>query len=87
MEDENFSFSMTPIDPKKAEQKPPKNIEIPLSKVSQGIELCKQNVADFVCDARNIMKQGKLYHAYVSFQFALEEFGKIMFIKEALLMH
>lgn len=64
--------------------KPKPSIEIPVSQVAQGIELCKQNITDFLEDARNIMDKGKLYHAYVSFEFALEEFGKIVMLKEAL---
>jgi AbiV family abortive infection protein len=62
--------------------KPPR--QIPKGDFPKGIDLCKQNIADFLGDARNILNSGKPYHAYVSFQFALEEFGKILMLKDAL---
>jgi AbiV family abortive infection protein len=62
----------------------PNSIEIAVNQVPEGITLCKQNILDFLDDARNIIEKGKLHHAYVSFEFALEEFGKIVMLKEAL---
>jgi AbiV family abortive infection protein len=66
----------------KTTKKPPR--PIPKIKVPQGIQLCKENISDFLNDARNILSNGKSYHAYVSFEFALEEFGKIIILKKAL---
>jgi AbiV family abortive infection protein len=84
----DWSFSRTPITPEQAKKlkqiSKAKTIEIPIAQVPHGIELCKQNIADFLEDAKNIIERGKLYHAYVSFEFALEEFGKIIMLKEAL---
>jgi AbiV family abortive infection protein len=64
--------------------KPPKFRDIPKSKIPEGIERCKDNIIDFLNDARAVLTKGKRYHAYVSFEFALEEFGKIRMLKDAL---
>ncbi len=85
----NWRFTRTPVAPDKLkqlkQQSKAKTIEFLISQVPQGIELCKQNIADFINDARIINEKGRLCHAYVSFEFALEEFGKIMMLKEALI--
>ncbi len=49
-----------------------------------GIELCKKNITKFLDDARLIAVQGRLSHAYVPVELAIEEFGKIVMLKEAL---
>jgi AbiV family abortive infection protein len=66
----------------KSPKKPPR--QIPKNTFPKGIRLCKENIANFLSDARSILTNGKTYHAYVSFEFALEEFGKIVMLKEAL---
>lgn len=57
---------------------------IPRDKFPQGIELCKKNIMDFLRDATIIIEEGRLNHAYVSVEFAIEELGKIVMLKEAL---
>jgi AbiV family abortive infection protein len=49
-----------------------------------GIDLCKKNIADFLEDARLIIGAGRLSHAYISVQFALEELGKILVFRNKL---
>jgi len=39
---------------------------------------------DFLRDATTIIEEGRLNHAYVSVEFAIEELGKIVMLKEAL---
>lgn len=84
----NWKFTPIPVTPNHLKQlkhqSRAKTIEILITQVPHGIELCKQNIADFINDARIIMEKGRLCHAYVSFEFALEEYGKIMMLKEAL---
>ncbi len=65
----------------KPTKKPPR--PIPKNRFPEGIQLCKDNIADFLSDARNVLANGKPYHAYILFEFALEEFGKIIMLKEA----
>jgi len=52
--------------------------------MKEGIELCKDNILAFLRDARLIIEEGRLNHAYVSVEFAIEELGKIVMLKEAL---
>jgi AbiV family abortive infection protein len=61
-----------------------KNRLIPRKLMQNGIDLCKQNIYDFLNDARSIVAQGRLNHAYILVEFAIEEFGKIVMLKEAL---
>jgi len=56
--------------------------KIPRKLVQSGIELCKKNVADYLDDARTIISKGRLCHAYLSVQFAIEELGKAVILKE-----
>lgn len=51
--------------------------------LQKGIDLCKANITDFLKDAQLIMAEGRTNHAYVIVEFAIEEFGKIIMIKEA----
>ncbi len=67
---------------KSSKQKPPR--PIPKSTFEIGINLCKENIADFLSEARVVLANDKPHHAYVLFEFALEEFGKILMLKEAL---
>lgn len=61
-----------------------KHRKIPRSKFQEGIELCKKNILNFLQSARGIINEGRLNHAYVNVQFAVEELGKIIMLKEAL---
>ncbi|MCW4000891.1 MAG: AbiV family abortive infection protein [Candidatus Bathyarchaeota archaeon] len=56
---------------------------IPTAKVQEGIDLCRRNIAIFLDDAKALMRNGSLQNAYVLVQFGLEEFGKIIALKEA----
>lgn len=49
-----------------------------------GIDLCKKNITDFLEDAKLIMGEGRLSHAYINVQFALEELGKILIFRNKL---
>jgi len=57
---------------------------IPRKLIQQGIDLSKSNVTDFLCDSKLIIAEGRLNHAYVLVEFAIEEVGKIVMLKEAL---
>jgi len=56
--------------------------KIPRNIVQEGIDLCKKNVADYLDDARTIISKGRLCHAYLSVQLAIEELGKAVILKE-----
>jgi AbiV family abortive infection protein len=57
---------------------------VPRARMQEGIEKCKGNIADYLKDACIIAETGRLYHAIISLEFALEEFGKIVLLKETL---
>jgi len=61
-----------------------KQVLIPRGLMQNGIDLCKQNVSDFLKDAKFMVREGRLDHAYVIVEFAIEEFGKIVMLNEAL---
>ncbi len=48
----------------------------------EGIELCKTNITQFLKDARLLVDNSTLSHAYISAQYALEELGKILIFRE-----
>jgi len=52
--------------------------------MQKGIEKCRENVKDYLEDARLIADSGRLNHAVISLQFAIEEFGKLLLLKESL---
>jgi len=52
--------------------------------MQEGIDLCKANVIDFLKDAKLIIAEKRLNHAYVSVEYAIEEFGKAEILKEVL---
>ena len=58
--------------------------KIPREKLGEGIELCKKNALDYLQDAKLIIEEKRFNHAYVSVQFAIEELGKIIMLREAL---
>ena len=55
---------------------------IPRVEMPKGIELCKKNVLDFLNDAKIIVGENRIGHAYISVQFALEELGKILIFRD-----
>ena len=55
-----------------------------LKGLQKGIDLCKKNMLDFLEDAKLIIAEGRLSHAYVMVEFAIEELGKIVMLQEAL---
>lgn len=58
-------------------------MRIPKCKMQEGIDLCKKNISEFLEDARLLVEAGRLQHALVSVEFAKEEFGKIVMLREA----
>ena len=48
----------------------------------EGISLCKTNITDFLKDAKLLVDNSTLSHAYISVQFAVEELGKILIFRE-----
>jgi AbiV family abortive infection protein len=52
--------------------------------MQEGIDLCKSNITHFLDDAKILMKEGSAENAYVLVQFGIEEWGKIIMLKEAL---
>jgi AbiV family abortive infection protein len=57
--------------------------KVPESLIKEGIDLCKSNIIDYLTEAKLIISQGRAYHAVISVEFALEEFGKLLLIKES----
>lgn len=57
---------------------------VPRARMQEGIDKCKGNIVDYLKDACIIAETGRLYHAIISLEFALEEFGKILLLKETL---
>lgn len=58
--------------------------KVPKALMPKGIEKCRENAINYLEDARLIAKTGRLNHAVISLQFALEEFGKLLLIQESL---
>jgi AbiV family abortive infection protein len=52
----------------------------------KGIDLCKQNTLDFLKDARLLINENRLSHAYISVQYAIEELSKLLIFKDKLTM-
>lgn len=59
-------------------------MKIPRVKMQEGIDLCKKNVNDFLDSAEILNNARRTLHAFILAEFALEEFGKIQILKEAL---
>jgi AbiV family abortive infection protein len=57
---------------------------VPRADMPEGIELCKKNALDFLKDARVLIGEKRIGHAYISVQFAIEELGKILIFKDKL---
>ena len=56
--------------------------KVPRALIQDGIDKCKSNIDDYLKDAALISKNDKLYHALISLEFGLEEFGKLLLIKK-----
>ena len=56
-----------------------KRIEMP-----SGIDLWKNNITQYLKDARLLIDNSTLSHAYISVQYAIEELGKILIFREKL---
>jgi AbiV family abortive infection protein len=57
---------------------------VPRALMREGINLCKTNIADYLKDTKIIAEEGKLYHAVISAEFAVEELGKLLLLKETM---
>ncbi|MGA2682980.1 MAG: AbiV family abortive infection protein [Candidatus Bathyarchaeia archaeon] len=60
----------------------PQSREIPKLKVQAGIDLCKKNVYVFLETAEILIKSGNLNHAAINLEFGIEEYGKILMLKD-----
>ena len=58
-------------------------MRIPRVRIQEGVDLCKKNVNDFLDTAEILNKTHRTLHAFITAEFALEEFGKIQILKEA----
>ena len=56
----------------------------PRAIIPEAIDLCKANITQFLKDAKLLIDNSTLSHAYISVQFAIEELGKILIIREKL---
>lgn len=52
--------------------------------MQEGIDKCKGNITNYLQDAVLIANTGRFYHALICLEFALEEFGKILLLKETM---
>jgi AbiV family abortive infection protein len=59
-----------------------KSREIPRAKMQDGINLCKENIFAFLETAEKLANFGNLNHAAINIEFAIEEFGKILMLKD-----
>ena len=57
------------------------------AKMPELIELCKRNILDFLESAEILNKSDNTVHASILVGFALEEYGKIMILEDALKKH
>lgn len=58
------------------------SLEIPRKKMQNGINLCKENIRIFLETAEKLVESGNLNHAAINIEFAIEEFGKILLLKD-----
>lgn len=59
------------------------DLYVPRKQMQEGIDKCKCNITDYLSETELLMSQGKLNHAVILVEFAIEEFGKILVIKRA----
>lgn len=60
----------------------PKILDIPRGKMQDGVNLCKKNIGVFLVTAENLVDSHNLNHAAIIVEFAIEEFGKILMLKD-----
>ena len=60
-----------------------KDLSVPRKMMQEGIDLCKKNITDYLQEAELFISQGRLNHATILVEFAVEEFGKMLIIKRA----
>ena len=60
-----------------------KDLYVPRTKLQEGIDKCKRNISDFLSEAELLMSENRLNHAVVMVEFGIEEFGKILMLKDA----
>jgi AbiV family abortive infection protein len=56
------------------------------AEMSIGIETCKENIRQFLKDAKLLMDTSTLSHAYISVQYSMEELGKILILRQKLVI-
>jgi hypothetical protein len=54
---------------------------IPLNKITEGVDLCLENALQFCSDAKVLIENSSYEHALSFCVFAIEEFGKGVFLK------
>ena len=57
-------------------------MEIPRAKIQQGVDMCKKNISVFLNTAEILLKSEYLDHAAINVEFAIEEFGKALMLKD-----
>jgi AbiV family abortive infection protein len=67
----------------KGSQSPNKTVEIPVSKIGEGLRLCANNIRRFINDVRILLKEPSEWHAIASVIFAFEELAKYSELKKA----
>ncbi len=58
--------------------------EVPRTLMQDGINLCKKNILEYLNDSLIILEQKRFSHALISAEFALEELGKLLLLRENL---
>lgn len=59
-----------------------KETEIPRAKIQEGVSLCKKNISLFLDTAERLIESDNLNHAAINVEFAIEEFGKTLMLKD-----
>lgn len=52
--------------------------------IQEGIGPCKSNITNFLNDAKLIIAENRLCHALISVEFAIEELGKVLVLRDAM---
>jgi AbiV family abortive infection protein len=55
---------------------------IPRKKLPEGIKLCKDEIMNYLADAKLLLKNSSIHHASIMVQFACEELGKANKLKK-----
>ena len=66
-----------------AKKKKYKDLYVSRNQFQDGINKCKRNITDYLSETELLMSQGRLSHATILLEFALEEFGKVLVMKRA----